>query len=165
MVPRCHKQALWKDRGRLFNHGIPEESQWDTHFVPLLLAHKFNCFTRTTRNLIQPPKTTWGSRWIYVCMCLWSAPCRRCGKEWVCGVTDESHNCYTLASLYLQTQRTIHSGKYLQETAPIQICPLCLMCRLYYSISLIVAFEQSLLDAHWYFFLSPLLHFLKSSLS
>lgn len=106
MVPRCHKQALWKDRGRLFNHGIPEESQRDTHFVPLLLAHKFNCFTRTTRNLIQPPKTTQGSRWIYVRVCLWTARFCSYGKEcvWVCVVLQmNSHNCYTLGFVYLQT--------------------------------------------------------------
>lgn len=112
MVPRRHKQALWKDWGRLFNHGIPEESQWDTHFVPLLLAHKFNCFTRTTRNLIQRPTTSRGSRWIYVCVCLWSVAARVqsvCVPVCVCVfvlLQMNSHHCYIVVSVYLQTQST-----------------------------------------------------------
>lgn len=78
MVPHCHKQALWKDRGHLFNHGIPEESQRDTQFVPLLLNHKFNCFTWTPKKwLIRRLKKTRGSRWIYVQVCLWSELCVR----------------------------------------------------------------------------------------
>lgn len=120
MVPRCHKQALWKDRGHLFNHGIPEESQWDTQFVPLLLSHKFNCFSRMTKKLIQPLKTTLGSRWIYVCAVLWSTlwknVCTPCFR-WI-AITATSW----YLSVYLQTQKIIDSGKCVVVNTQIPTC-------------------------------------------
>lgn len=121
MVPQCHKQALWKERGHLFNHRIPEESQRDTQFVPLLLSHKFNCFTWTQRKgPTQKLETTRGSRWIYVRVCLRS----ELGVLWVCVcvvLQMNSHNSYPLVSVYLQTWRVIDSGKHLGGNTEIKM--------------------------------------------
>lgn len=139
MVPRCRKQALWKDQGRLFNHGIPEESQWDTHFVPLLLAHKCNCFTRTTRNLIQRQRTEAGE---FMYVCLWITLCRSCGTVCVCVcavLQMHSRDCYTLC---ICKQRAIHWGKVSVEIENHQYR--CALFGLYYSTPSISYFYESL---------------------